>query len=92
MKRTDDAVSSTVLTEHMQFSLSLVKVWTIEYEGSSGISVRKNIQEKNLFSTWSALAAGHSQKRKEQEKKGVRWEEKTVNLMVWNCVALNLLF
>lgn len=51
MKRTDDAVSSTVLTEHMQFSLSLVKVWTIEYEGSSGISVRKNIQEKNLFST-----------------------------------------
>lgn len=51
MKMTDDTVSNTVLTEHMQFALSLVKVWTIEYEGSSGISVRKNIQKKNLFST-----------------------------------------
>lgn len=45
MSMTDDTVSNPVLTEHMQFSMSVVKVWMIEYEGSSGITVRKNIRK-----------------------------------------------
>lgn len=48
MKMTDGTVSNPVLTEHVQFSLSLVKVWMIEYEGSSVIAVRNNTQKKKI--------------------------------------------
>ena len=49
MKMTDDTVCNLVLTEHVQFSLSLVKIWVIEYEGNSVISVRKSIQKITYF-------------------------------------------
>jgi len=84
-------VSNPVLKKHMWFSLSLMKIWMIEYEGKSEISVRKYSREKSIFSP-ECINSGWQCKREEQEKKRVCWKEKTVKLIVWNCVALSSLF
>lgn len=51
----------------------------------------ESIQEKSIFSP-ECINSGWQCKREEQENKRVCWKEKIVELIVWNCVALNSLF